>query len=515
MSKVLKYIAYSLISLGAMTLIGVVIANYSLENKLENILKNKLPSSIKASYKELSINSLSSSVSINNPEIIIQNKEDSLMHTAIVMDKIKISDISYWKYLFKNEIHVDKIILENPIITHYKNRKTQSQDTVNSKPKMERPIFINHLIIENTKLSVYENTQDSTKFYTQGLTIKVKDIEITQETLNQKIPLKHTQIEAKGDSTFMKANPYENLTMESFSIKNKNATFNNLNFNTKYSKTELSKIINVERDHYSLSLKSLNIQDLEYGYKDDSLLFVKSSRISLNTPFLDIYRDKLVTNDTSIKPLYSKSLRELPFQLTIDSITIKDGALKYKERVNKESTGGHIQFKNLNADISNLSNTYTTPVKTEIKLKAEFMDKSPLSVDWSFDVQDPNDHFVFKANLGSLDAKEMNQFTEPNLNVLLEGRANKTYFTIDGNNSKSKTDLKINFSNFKVTVLQKNGNKKNEFLSAIVNIFVSKDSDQKKEYFQERMGKAERNKTKSIFNFLWISVQSALQKIML
>lgn len=515
MSRVFKRIAYSMITLGILTLIGVVIANIILEKKLDNHLQNNLPSSLKVSYKKLSINSLGGSVSIKNPEIIIQNKEDSLMHTSIIIDKLSITDISYWKYLFKNEIHVDKIILENPIITHYKNRKTQSQDTVNPETQMERPIFIKQLAIDNTRLTVYESAKDSIKFHTQDFSIKFNDIKISQETLSQKVPFKYTQMEAKGDSTFLKANPYESLTMESFSIKNRNVYFNNLNFKTKYSKAELSRVINVERDHYNLSLKTLNIQDFDFGYKEDSLLFVKSSRISLNTPYLDIYRDKLVTNDTSIKPLYSRSLRELPFQLTIDSVLIKDGALKYTERVNKENTGGHIQFKNLNADISNLSNTYKAPVKTEIKIKADFMKKSSLSVDWSFDVQDLSDHFVFKADLDPLAASEMNQFTEPNLNVLLEGQANKTYFTIDGNDSKSKTDLKINYSNFKVTVLQKDGDKKNEFISAIVNIFVSKDSDQKKEKFREKTGEAERNKTKSIFNFLWISVQSALQKIMI
>src|SRR5690606_8006099 len=134
--------------------------------------------------------------------------------------------------------------------------------------------------------------------------------------------------------------------------------------------------------------------------------------------------------------------------------------------------------------------------------------------EWMFDVQNKNDHFTFQAEVGSLVADKMNSFTEPNLKVRLEGQANKTYFTIDGNNDTSTTNMKINYSDFKVTVLQKDGEKKNKLLSAIANIFISKDSEKKNEYYREGTAEATRNKTQSVFNFLWISVKNALTKSM-
>lgn len=140
------------------------------------------------------------------------------------------------------------------------------------------------------------------------------------------------------------------------------------------------------------------------------------------------------------------------------------------------------------------------------------MDKTPLSAQWSFDVQNINDEFLFKAEIGSLEAEKMNQFTEPNLKVRLEGQVNRTYFTIDGNNSTSKTDMKINYSDFKVSLLQKGSEKKNKFLSAIVNIFISKDSEKNDGQYCDASADATRDKTKSIFNFLWINVKNALQK---
>ena len=142
------------------------------------------------------------------------------------------------------------------------------------------------------------------------------------------------------------------------------------------------------------------------------------------------------------------------------------------------------------------------------------MEKTPFTANWSFDVQNKNDHFTFKAEVGPMVADRMNSFTEPNLKVRLEGKTNKTYFTIDGNNETSTTNMKINYSNFKVSVLQKDGERKNKLLSAVANIFISKDSEKKNDYYREGTAEATRNKTQSVFNFLWISVKNALTKCM-
>ena len=219
-----------------------------------------------------------------------------------------------------------------------------------------------------------------------------------------------------------------------------------------------------------------------------------------------------MVDDLKTKPLYSKMLRDLPFELTVDSLKITDGKIKYEERQNAENMGGSINFENLNAEMANVSNTYKSPTKTEIEIKSNFMGKTPITVNWSFDVQNMEDQFQFRAEVGQLVAERLNSFTEPNLKVMLEGNTN---FTIDGNNTSSTIDMKINYSDFKVTLLQKDGKDKNKFLSTIANIFISKNSEKKDEFYKEGKANATRNKSKSVFNFLWINVKEALIKILI
>ncbi len=44
--------------------------------------------------------------------------------------------------------------------------------------------------------------------------------------------------------------------------------------------------------------------------------------------------------------------------------------------------------------------------------------------------------------------------------------------------------------------------------------FISKDSTKKNDYYREGTADATRNKSKSFFNFLWISIKGALLKSM-
>ncbi|QAA81793.1 hypothetical protein EI546_08705 [Aequorivita sp. H23M31] len=514
MNKPVKIISYTLLSLGIIAIIALISINIVVKNKVENFIKDDLPDHIERSYDKISVNTLDGTILLKNPQITVKNIEDGAKHTFVSAETLVVSGISYWELLFNEKIHIRNITLNEPSFKYYKDRVKSTKDTLQKKTKMEKSILVDAFHVNNSNIALYEKGNDSTKIYTENLSFEIEDIHINQEIFQRKIPFEYKEFRATGDSLFVKANSYDNLSVGPYSIKNGNLIFEDLKYYTKFSKTELSHLLKVQRDHYDVSINSLSIEDFNFGFRD-SLFFSEIKMITLNDPQAEIYRDKLVADDLSIKPLYSKSLRELDFDLTIDSVKIKNGALKYEEKVQEENSGGAIQFHDLNADISKLSNTYQEPEKTDIKIKAVFMDNTPIDIDWNFDVQNVQDQFLFKATVGPLDAEKMNRFTQPNLKVRLQGHVSRTYFTIDGNHDSSTTDLKINYSDFKVEVLQKDGKKKNKFLSAVVNIFVSKNSDKKDEHFKEGTGEATRNKTKSVFNQLWISIQSALKKIMI
>jgi len=506
--------------LSIMLLLGVVFLGLNiwvkqyLKNKIETFIHNELPENMIYSYSGLKLHTFSGSLTIDNPSLIIKNTADSLQHTFIDVEKLEISGASYWDFLVKDEIYIRSIVLLNPKIAYFKDRVNKQKDSVpKSAPKSHTPIYVDKIQFQNASLHLYEKGKDSTKLSVKDMSLEIERVAINDNTKGDIIPFAYKDYNIKGDSLFLKVNAYDNLTVGDFNLKNSNVSVNNLSLKTKYSKKELSKIISKERDHFNLTLPSLLIDDLDIGFENDTL-FVKSKKISLISPSAEIYRDKLVADDMSVKPLYSKMLRDLPFPLTVDSLAIVNGNILYEERVKEENMGGTISFKDLNISIANVSNTYKAPTKTELNIKVRFMESTPFSAKWTFDVNNQNDYFLFTADVGKMNAEKMNHFTEPNLNVKLEGQVEKTFFTIDGNHTASTTDLKIHYSNFKVNVLRKESEKKNKLISAVVNILIPKNSEKHEQYYRESTAQVSRDKTKSVFNFLWISLESALKKAM-
>lgn len=359
-------------------------------------------------------------------------------------------------------------------------------------------------------INIFENSENQLQLQTANLSLALEHISLNTETLKNKIPFDFQTVFVNADSIFVRAGDYENLTIEKLKVQNKDIEITDLLFKTKYSRAELSRIIPVERDHYNISVPSLFINNFDHGFKEENF-FTDVKKITLTTPNVDIYRDKLVRDDNSFKPLYSRSLRELPFNLTVDSVRIKDAYIQYTERTHSENNGGIISFKNFNAKISDAGNTHVAPNKTQILVDALFMDHAPLKADWSFNVQNKNDAFVFKAELSNFDVKQINRFTEANIRTRVDGFISKTYFTIDGNNENSKTDMKIKYSDLKVDILKKDSKETRRFLTGVANLFL-RTKDIGKEGFRDGTGETERSKTQSVFNQLWISAQSALKK---
>ncbi|MCB0456059.1 MAG: hypothetical protein KDC62_11790, partial [Aequorivita sp.] len=281
MNKILRKIAYMLLTFGALFIIAAISINSILKNKLEKFIQERLPENLVRSYDDITIESFGGSLLVTNASLTIKNKEDGINHTFINVEKLKISDISYWDYLLSDEIHVETISLENPKIVYYKDKLKRPKDTVRQAvARIYKPITINRVLIKNTKLAIYEKGEDSLKIYSAGFNLEMNEVKVDNETVLQKIPFEYKDFVAKSDTVFVKVSPYENLTVEDLSIENGNALFKNLKLKTKYSKKELSRIIPKERDHYDLSLEALSIDGFDFGFKQNRF-FAKSEQVTL------------------------------------------------------------------------------------------------------------------------------------------------------------------------------------------------------------------------------------------
>ncbi len=373
------------------------------------------------------------------------------------------------------------------------------------------PISLTSISLKNTDITLL-NPDESIHLQVTDFNLLVKDLVLNDVTFQQKIPFRFADIEFQSKAVQYELSAYDLLSLNTFSLQDNELQMEDLAIKTKYSKSELSRVIRKERDHMDVNIPMFLIKDFHFNVLDTTFE-VTGSDLRLENPVLEVYRDKLVNDDTSIKPLYSKLIREIPFPLTIDSLHITNGSITYEEKVKADQPAGKIYFSNLNATMGNLSNTYARgEKKTTIDIRTTFMDNSTLSINWNFDVNEPDDKFHIQGELSRLNATKMNAFTKSNLRVDITGQIIRTYFNINGNTNNSQVDFKINYDNLKVEVLDKK-DRKNWLVSAVANIFVKKSSSTNEGTFKEANATVQRNKDKSFFNYLWINIMEGLRQV--
>ena len=497
--------------------IGTIALNYYFKNKIESFLSSGLPEDMTLNYENIDVHSWEGTVTVDNIQLTLKTPDDSISQAQIKTQELKLKDLDYWDYFTQDKIHFDLIEFgESSVIYHQQKKKDTSKVSQTKKSsKFKKSIRINRLKLAKTSLKVLKNGADSLLLNMPKTVISIENIETNSEKLKQQIPFNYKSIHIESDSIFYRLNAYDNLHVDRISLDDSTMTLNNTEIKTHYSQRELSQTISKERDHVYLNIPKIALNGFNVK-SENSAISAHASQMNITQPEFKIFRDKLVADDPTFKPLYSKSLRDLPFRLMIDNAQIKAASIEYEEKVKADTHAGKLSFKDLQVTIKNLGNTYALGEKTtSIQANALFMEKSPIEVDWSFDVQNKNDQFRFKADVGELPVAALNSFTEPNLNVKLTGALHKAYFDISGDNSSSHINMKMNYDDFKIAVLNDKKEKKKWLISTLANLFVSKDSEEKgSDSFRSGEGTAERDTTKSIFNYLWINVKQGLISVL-
>ncbi len=516
MSKKLRNTIFTVVGIALLLLTILIASNIIIKNKIARFTKEQLPKNITATFKDVSLHLLNGTLTYSDVSVQLQNKSNDSTHTYLSAEKVIVENVSYWDYITKKEIHIEDIKIKSPHIKYYQNKLVRTNDTAKRKSfiTLNKPLLVDELSIDNARVTFYDKSNTDTLLYVQNITVEVDDIFADNNTLKKRLPVTFGDYDAKADSIFLKVSQFENLTVGDFKLKDKKAVIKKLHLATKLSKAEHARSLKKERDHFDVSLNEIEVNGIDFGFNSRKF-FAKSSFIKLTEANATIYRNKLVANDPTTKPLYSKMLRELPIDLTIDSVSVTKSGITYQEKVKQDQPPGTIYFDNFNASLYHVSNTYSEGTNTSINVTSQFMKTAPLSVDWTFDVNNLQDKFTFKADLGALAADEMNTFTKPNLRVALEGEAEKTYFSIYGNSSQSNIDMRIDYKNLKVNLLKDGGGDEKKLLSGILNIFVKKDSGENEDKFNEGSATVTPDRTKSFFNYVWMNISAGLKDCLL
>ena len=512
------FVVAGIVILLAMLSIG---ANWYIDAKLPQIIsdENETPYHIK--YKELEISLLSKTIVARGITIIPKEREkDSLSKNGIFasVESVTIDNFALFPLLFSNKIEAQTITVRKPKITLYKdNDKTiNSTKSIGSRivEPFEKIIKVSNINLEQGRFDIIHLKNNKTLFSAQNVTVQLDDIAISEETLKRKIPFTYKKYAFSCDSLFYKTDDLYHIKTDRINTTNTGLEMSNFSMVSALNRHEFVNSLAKEKDLYTLKAEKIAIKNMDWGFKEENLFF-KSNLISIEQANANIYRSKMPEDDLSIKPLYNKLLRELPFELKVDTLKIIKSKLVYEEEKSFDKGPGILEFTSFNLQATNLYSGFhqTKLPNVSIAIDCKFMKISPMKVDWSFNVLDKSDSFKIKGRILNFETGRLAVFTKPYLNATTEGTFDQVYFNLAGTNDVASGDFALKYHGLKVKLYQKkNRDKESKLKSWLGNLLLNDDSDGE---LVEHHVSVERIKEKSFYNYFWRCIAEGMKKTLI
>lgn len=508
-----KKIIISIISLVTVLILLNFGLSYWITKKLPALLQSEKDFPYNISYEKLDLNLLRGSFTIHNTYLAAKDSNVTEIQKAAFgkIATIEVQNFNLWTLLRNNKIKVKKVIISTPeiILKYRKNKYNAQNDFV--KP-FKNTITTGSLEIKNGNFKMLDSLQNIT-LKAANINFSLTNIKIDSTTVTEDIPVRYRGYSFKCDSLFYNANKFYNITANNITTTDSTLAITNFKYIPQQTRKQFNSMIPVEKDQFAITAEKINIPNLDWGYYKDTL-YVHTPEMVLQKVNANIYRGKIPKDDLTRKKLYSELLRTIPFDLKIDKLLLKNSTVVYEEQLDYSKPAAKVTFSKFYATLTNIY----SPIRKEklpnttIDVQCLFMKSAPLKVNWSFNTMDTSDSFTITGRLQNIKSEEIDPVTKPLMNATTTGTLDEVKFTFHGNRERAKGTFAINYDNLKVDIYKKDGKKRNDLVSAIGNLFVKDDSEDK---LKKTEVVIDRKKDKSVFNFLWRFVEQGLKQTVL
>ena len=486
------------------------LAEWQMKKAIVEFLERKVPDHIQYSFDQLNINLIKGNLNFRNTNVNSTGRQTSSCEIIVKTDEIFVKGFSYWRFFSKNEIHARNIELVKPSL----NFKTCPKDTTNisqtNKPiNLLKPISVEEIVFTRGSVEITDSSGEENLLKVETIEFSIKDVGTDPIQIKEYIPFKFDDYDLAFSNVSGPSGEYEEFFIGNYTMDSTSIEILDFKFNTKYSKSELSEKMRYERDYLNLKIPSIRINEHDFNVVDETL-YLNFDTITAQKPRFDVYRDKKLLENQIRRPLYAELIRELPVKLRIGQVAIHEGYLAYEENAPNNARPGILTFEDLGVTVTNFSNMPENDDLVSIKINSEFMGSGMFNLDWKFKVFDPKDEFIVSGGLSHLETSNLNDFLIPNARLRAEGTIDQMYFTISGGEYTARGDIKMNYEDFKLQLLDKERDHVKKIISFLGNLFINDGSRADENGYRYGTIDVERNRNKSFFNYLWIGLEDGL-----
>jgi len=520
---------------GALITVGGIQIYFSffLNDHLQSILVNRFNTATDSTYTidigEFDLEILGRQLNVRNVQM--STREDSVdFKFQASLDALNVSGIGFLNLLWNRELAFREIEVVNPSIDF--TAASQQNDTNHKR----RLTDLSQRLSEIT-LQVLENVSVP-RLLIRGLSATYSQPDLPVEPYfsfrDSYILLQNLSI----DSTLIKGKhilPAEDITTVFRDIRMKTAnelyelSANELHFSSdarqmnirsvkltpRLNKNEFAQKAGYETDRFTVAIDEINCRQIDI-LKLNRGESIEAQNINIAKPDINIYRDKRPPFPPNNQPpLPQQMVRNIPFPLNIDTLSISDGNIRYSERVPKANEAGFITFTDLQANLYPLTNIDEEADKQQpMTLTAEtnIMDQAKLQAQFRFPGN--TNQQQIKGSLQPMDMTSLNKALVPLAFVRIEdGQILGMNFNMELTDKHASGNVMLRYENLKISLLNKESSEENfgnKLKSLLANTFKVNSSNTGDD---PRAGKVDfkRDSTKSVFNYWWKSLLSGLK----
>lgn len=513
---------------GAGLLLLLLLLFYGAERYLERYLKNKIPEFSNRRYT-LSLDNLS--VSLWNQGLTAtgiqltpsSSADDSSHIESVQISSINIDDVEIISYLWDGSWNVEGITIDRPEV-HLRGRvrrrdSTEKIPTGESSWRNIPPIHVDYFHIKEGNAQLTHPADSTQEAAIDHFELQIDGITTDSTTVAQFPFIRFHSIwaEAEGLQSQTPENYYD-ISLRRIRVSSSDSLIavDSLSVKPRYEKYTFSELYGYETDRIDLDIPRIELQRLHLDKLFNKR--IEAQKLLVDGTDLEIFHDKRMPSGTRPhRPLPNQALNTLSMGISLDTLSLTNSRIEYAEHRPDVSKAGRVVFGELSATFYNIAN-YSLP-KTDqepivMETYTKLMNVSPLTVTATFPVQNTGQHTV-KGSLGHMDMKEFNPILEPLAFVsIASGTIDSLKFDMILAPDSAKGTATMAYNDLKIDILNRDkieqgGDK--ELISLLANLLKIK-SENSRPPLRTSEVSFKRDPQKSIFNYWWKSLLSALEK---
>ncbi len=476
-------------------------------HKLEQWLSDQKANGYAISYKKLDVSLWSRSVSIDSLSVEPSGFVRTPNTIAGFVASVDISGVHLWRLLSGRGLFLRELSVRQPDIRIV-------NDTTKSTSRKSKPLsfLVSNVRVENGRITMARKGEQQPYLRMDAIRVHISNLG-SPTTEDAPLSFRFDDYKVEAHHFFWKTGPVYHLAATHVLVTPEAARMEGFALQPDITRAQFQALLKTEKDFYRLAAQTIALSDMEWGVRNKRF-FLTARRLDLHGADAFIYRDKRTPDDTRKRPLYNKLLRELPFDLDLETLAIGNARIVYEEQLNARGAG-QLTFSQFDLNARALHSGYGRQQlpDVQIAIQTRFMKETTLKVDWTFNVLDKQDGFRIRGHILDFDAHKLDPFTEPYSNVKTRGKLALVAFDITGNDHDSKGTVGMRYDDLKIRVYRKKKpSRENRIASAIGNALVANDTNDK---IKSTSVAVTRKPDASFYNFLWRNVEEGMQKIIL